>query len=107
LPDPLPPYRYRPEVLDELAGVGVRPTHLTPPQRVRDFLSALYRWEIRQLRQQLLARAFPRSEYADRVIALRRRYPLLSIPVEAWVESQPPAPQGPRLPHWDGNDPHE
>jgi hypothetical protein len=75
-------------VLAELAEAGVQPTEHTPPERVREFLSDLYRWQLRQLRDQLLARAFPKFEYADRVVSLRRRYVLLSVPLEAWTEPE-------------------
>jgi hypothetical protein len=82
-------YRYRAEILEELSSHGVRPLSTTPPQRIRDFVRDLYRWEIRKLRDTLLARAFPRHEYADRVIALRRRYVLLSVPLDQWTEPSP------------------
>ena len=76
---------YTPEVLAELLRHGVAPRPTTDPQRVRDFLSALYRYEIRALKGRLLRREFPQSEYADRVRSLRRQYVLLSIPLETWT----------------------
>ena len=78
-------YVYKPEVLDELAAHGLRPGPDTPPQLLRDALRDLYKYEIKVLRSRLLAGAFPKDEYAGRVIALRRRYPLLSIPVQIWT----------------------
>jgi hypothetical protein len=80
-------YAYRPDVLERLSGHGVAPRATTPPQLVRDFLSELYRYELRELRGRLLRRAFPRKEYAHRVIEVRRRYALLSIPIENWAET--------------------
>ena len=78
-------YRYTRDVLEELRRHGVAPTEATDPQQVRDFLSALYRYEIRQLKARLLAGEFPQREYASRVRALRRGYVLLSIPLETWT----------------------
>ncbi len=78
-------FRYTPEVLEELRRHGVVPTGETDPQMVRDFLSALYRYEIRRLKARLLAREFPQQEYAARVRLLRRGYVLLSIPLETWT----------------------
>jgi hypothetical protein len=79
------PFEYAPEALDVLAGHGLQPRPETPPAVVREGLSDLYRYEIRRLKQRLLAGAFPKEEYIDRVIELRRRYWLLSVPVERWV----------------------
>jgi hypothetical protein len=81
------PRRYTEEVLEELRHHGVAPTGVTDPQLVRDFLSALYRYEIRQLKARLLAGEFRQAEYASRVRALRRGYVLLSIPLETWTTS--------------------
>jgi hypothetical protein len=78
-------FDYTTEVLDELRTHGVVPTDTTDPQLVRDFLSALYRYEIRVLKARLLGREFPQREYAGRVRQLRRRYVLLSIPLETWT----------------------
>ena len=78
-------FAYTPEVLEELRKHGVVPTGATDPQMVRDFLSALYRYEIRRLKGRLQAGEFPEREYASRVRALRRGYVLLSIPLETWT----------------------
>ena len=47
-------FDYTVEVLEELRKHGVVPAHHTDPQLVRDFLSALYRFEIRRLKGRLL-----------------------------------------------------
>jgi hypothetical protein len=78
-------FRYTSEVLAELRRYGVVPLASTDPQFVRDFLSAHYRYEIRQLKERLLRREFPQHEYADRVRTLRRNYVLLSIPLDTWT----------------------
>jgi hypothetical protein len=81
----VPTFQYRPEVVDELARHGLRPRPHTPPDRVREQLSDLYRYELRRLRGRLLAGEFPRQQYAELVVATRRRYVLLSIPIDAWT----------------------
>lgn len=79
-------YSYRPAVLEALAGHGIVPRETTPPETVRAFLSDLYRYEIRRLRGRLLRREIPLERYAGEVDALRRRYPLLSLPLSFWVQ---------------------
>ncbi|HUF17674.1 MAG TPA: hypothetical protein VMS12_06500 [Thermoanaerobaculia bacterium] len=81
---------YRQEVLERLAGFAVFPRPYTDPVLARDFLKALHTMEIRTIRveQQKAERAGDRStraEYRDKVIALRKKYEILSIPVEWWV----------------------
>lgn len=78
-------WQYRPDVLEELTRHGVVPTPATDPQVVRDFLSALYRYEIRRLKGRLLRGQFPQRDYAALVRLLRRQYVLLSIPLETWT----------------------
>lgn len=72
-------YTYRADVLQYLLVHGVRPTPHTPPQLVRDFVRDLYKYEIRVLRERYMRREFPKVEYAERVDALRRRYPVLAL----------------------------
>jgi hypothetical protein len=73
-------------VLEALARHGARPSADTPPERLHDFVNDLYRYELRRLRTALLDGAFPKAEYYDRVVALRRRYPLLSIKPRQWLD---------------------
>ena len=77
-------YSYPPRVLQELARHGLRPLETTSPQQLRDAVRDLYLFEIRRLRGELLRGRIPRPEYAGHVIQLRKRYPLLSIPLEQW-----------------------
>jgi hypothetical protein len=77
-------YEYAPEALEVLAGHGLRPGPATPPALVREALNDLYRFEIRRLRGRLLAGDIPKADYSDHVIALRKQYWLLSVPVERW-----------------------
>ena len=80
--------RYRPKVLDELAGHGLRPRPDTSASRLREQINDLYRFEIRALRNRCRAGEFPTSELPVRVVELRKRYMLLSIPVAAWIEPE-------------------
>jgi hypothetical protein len=81
-------YRYRPEVLEQLLHHGVRPSPHTPPEVVWDFVNDLYRYELRRLRNALVRGDIPRDGYADRVVALRRKYPLVSFKPHLWVEAE-------------------
>lgn len=79
-------YRYRPDVLRVLLEHGLRPQPHTPPSRVHELLSDLYRYELRRLRERLVRREIPKVGYKERVIALRQRYPLVSLKPEFWIE---------------------
>jgi len=80
-------YRYRRVVLDELLRHGVRPNDRTPPQVVMSFVSDLYRFEIRRLRDRLIRGEIEKRHYASHVVELRKRYPLLSLDVRSWTEA--------------------
>jgi hypothetical protein len=79
-------YRYRPEVIEELWRHGVHPSPTTPPRLVHEFVNDLYRYELRRLRDRLIRKEIPRAGYYERVVELRRRYPLVSFRAESWVE---------------------
>ena len=79
-------FRYRPEVLEQLLLHGVRPTSTTSPGIVYDFVNDLYRYELRRLRQALVTGRIPKAGYYDRVVELRRKYPLVSIKPDMWIE---------------------
>jgi hypothetical protein len=82
-------YRYRHEILDALAGHGLLPRPDTSPQQLRDAARDLYKYEIRRLRDRFLAGEFPKLEFADRVVVLRRRYWILSVPLGLWIRRDP------------------
>ncbi len=82
----MPVYRYRSAVLEELLRHGLRPNERTPPRLLRAHLNDVYRFELRRLRSRLLAGEFARRDYASRVVVLRTRYPLLSLPDPLWLE---------------------
>ena len=79
-------FRYRPDVLAQLATHGIRPNSRTAPDIVHELVSDLYRYEIRRMRDRLLRREFARSEYFARILELRRRYPLVSLKPRDFVE---------------------
>ncbi len=80
-----PIYTYDARVLDALAGHGLVPGPGTSPQQLRDAVRDLYRYEIKRLRASLLAGRIDKPDYAGHVVALRRKYPLLSVPTELWL----------------------
>ena len=84
-------YDYHPEVLDELARHGLRPQPWTPPDQLRDAVRDLHKYEIKALRTALLAGRIAKPGYAGHVVALRKRYPLLSVPIERWLRTPPGA----------------
>jgi hypothetical protein len=77
--------RYTPDVLEELARHGLHPRPDTPFELLHKQLHDLYLVEIRRLRDRCKAGEFPRRELAGHVVALRRRYVLLSTPRSLWV----------------------
>jgi hypothetical protein len=80
-------YRYKPGVIEQLWRHGVHPRQSTPPELVHEFVSDLYRYELRRLRDQLVRRDIPKAGYSDRVIALRRKYPLVSLKPHEWLQA--------------------
>lgn len=78
-------YRYRTEVLEALARHGLAPRDGTPPRMLRDALNGLYRYEIRRLKRRLLRGEFPKDQYVPKVIDLRGKYLLLSMPMAEWT----------------------
>jgi hypothetical protein len=80
-----PPFVYTAPVLRELARHGLCPASRTPPGLLRDAVRDLYKYEIRRLRDAHLAGRIRKHDYANHVIALRQRYPILSLPIELWT----------------------
>lgn len=90
--DTQPLRRLRPAVREALLDHGLRPAAATSADLLRTQVRDLYLVEIRRLRDEVRRRAFPMAEYAGRVVALRERYPLLSLPLEHWHEPDPREP---------------
>jgi hypothetical protein len=80
-------YTYHKQILDELAGHGLLPRADTPPQHLRDAVRDLYKYEIRRLRDRLIAGTIPKRDYAGHVVSLRKRYWLLSVPTQLWTDN--------------------
>jgi hypothetical protein len=77
-------WRYPPDICDLLAAHGILPRPDTHPRVVRDYLSDLYRFEIRRLKSRHLAGEVSKADYVPQVILLRKKYvPLSQIP-EQW-----------------------
>jgi hypothetical protein len=81
-------FKYRESVITLLMNHGLKPDENTPPTLVRDFINDLYLYEIRALRKRLLNGLIPKSEYANQVLELRNRYPVLSLPLQLWTEDE-------------------
>lgn len=79
-------YRYRADVLDRLSNHGIQPTSATKPDLVHEFVSDLYRYELRRLRDRLVRKEIPKIGYYDRVVELRRKYPLVSLKPHEFLE---------------------
>ena len=79
-----PIFTYNRRVLEALAAHGLIPRPDTTPQALRDAVRDLYRYEIKRLRSSLLAGHIAKRDYADHVVMLRQKYPLLSLPLELW-----------------------
>src|SRR5215469_5159906 len=96
-----PRWQYPPEFVAALPAFGLAPQATTPPSVVRDQLNDLYRFELRRMRDALRAGGIPQSEYVGLVIALRKRYWPLTLPLWAWekicgAEARPAADGGER-----------
>jgi hypothetical protein len=78
-------YLYRADVLRAVEQHGIRPTARTPPELARGFVRDLYCYELRVLRDRMRRQEFPKQEYADRVIALRDQYRVLSLRAREWL----------------------
>ena len=78
-------YDYQTQVLDELEKHGVRPDPTTPPELVHEYVTDLYRFELRRLRRRQVSGEIPKEDYSDHVVALRKRYLLVSLPMQHWA----------------------
>ncbi|MCX6552444.1 MAG: hypothetical protein NTY02_15810 [Acidobacteria bacterium] len=84
-------FHYRPDVLEQLLMHGVRPSPTTRPAAVFRFVSDLYRVELRRLKDRRVNGTIAARDYAGQVVALRQRYPLVSVPVQLWTLPGTPA----------------
>lgn len=77
-------WTYPDELRAALGNLGLAPTPATPPATVRDALNDLYRYELRRLRDRLRAGVVVKADYLDLVVALRKKYWPLTMPLDAW-----------------------
>jgi hypothetical protein len=77
-------WAYPDELGEVLLTLGLRPHGSTPPAVVRDALNDLYRFELRRMRDRLRAGWMEKPEYLDHVVALRKKYWPLTLPLPAW-----------------------
>jgi hypothetical protein len=77
-------WTYPVELRSALADLGLAPLPTTPPAVVREALNDLYRYELRRMRDELRAGAIEKAAYLDRVVALRKKYWPLTLPLDAW-----------------------
>jgi hypothetical protein len=77
-------WTYPPELLAALGGHGIAPRPDVHPRFVRDFVSDLYRYEIRRLKHWRATGVVRKEDYVDRVIALRKQYWVLTLEPSAW-----------------------
>ncbi|MSO56076.1 MAG: hypothetical protein EXQ55_04025 [Acidobacteria bacterium] len=79
-------YRYKQEILSQLADHGVIPRPTTPPTTARAVVNDIYRYELRLLRDRYLIGEFTKKAYYDKVVEVRNRYPVMGVLTRNWVE---------------------
>ena len=78
-------YRYKAGILAQLATHGVIPKPTTPPKVARAAVNAIYRYELRLLRDRYLVGEFTKKEYYDKVVETRNRYPVMGVLTRHWT----------------------
>ena len=79
-------YRYKPQILAQLATHGVIPRPTTPPTEARAVVNDIYRYELRLLRDRYLVGEFSKQAYYDKVVEVRNRYPVMQVLTRHWIE---------------------
>jgi hypothetical protein len=69
-----------------LAGHGVVPVDDEPPEALRMRLNERYLEEVRALKARQKGGEIPIADYARHVDLLRRRFPLLALPLARWID---------------------
>lgn len=77
------------EVVADLGRHGILAGPGDTPESLRERLNDRYLEDVRRLRERQRAGQIPLREYAGAADALKRSYPLLSLPVAAWSEAGP------------------
>jgi hypothetical protein len=63
----------------------VIPKPTTPPKVARGAVNAIYRYELRLLRDRYLVGEFSKKEYYDKVVETRNRYPVMGVLTRHWT----------------------
>jgi len=79
-------YRYKAQILAQLATHGVIPKPTTPPTQARAVVNDIYRYELRLLRDRYLVGEFSKQAYYDKVVEVRNRYPVMQVLTRHWIE---------------------
>lgn len=79
-------FRYKAEILAQLATHGVMPKPTTPPTTARAAVNEMYRYELRLLRNRYVLGEFSKKEYYDKVVEIRHRYPVMGVLTRHWTE---------------------
>jgi hypothetical protein len=78
--------RLRGAVVDGLKAHGIEAGPGDDPRALREKLNEVYLADVRRLRERQRSGEIPLPEYAAHVDVLKRRYPLLGLPVASWLE---------------------
>lgn len=81
-----PPGTLRAAVVEGLATHGIAAGPEDTPLALRERLNEAYLVDVRRLRERQRAGEIPLAEYAGHIEALKRRYPLLGLPLSRWTE---------------------
>lgn len=76
----------RAAVVEGLATHGIAAGPEDTPPALRERLNDAYLEDVRRLRERQRSGEIPLADYASHVEVLRRRYPLLALPLPLWTE---------------------
>jgi len=78
--------RLKAAVVRDLERHGLTPGPGDTPEALRDRLNDAYLEDLRRLKQRQKAGDIPLRDYARHAQELKESYPLLGLPLSAWVE---------------------
>lgn len=78
--------RLRAAVREALARHGLAVEEGDTPVAIKERLNDLYLADVRRLKARQRAGEIPLRDYASHAQALKERYPLLGLPLEAWTD---------------------
>jgi hypothetical protein len=77
--------KLRASVREALAGHGLAVAEADTPAQLKERLNDLYLEEVRRLRARQRAGEIPLRDYAAHAEALKKRFPLLGLPLDQWT----------------------